>query len=42
MALSLDHVEEISAAMLDTARKHDLPATVIVLKADNDGAQVIG
>ncbi len=42
MALTLDNVEAISAAMLDTARKHDLPATVIVLKADNDGAQVIG
>jgi homoserine kinase len=42
MAVTLDHVETISAAMLDTAKKHGLPAQVIVLKADNEGAQVAG
>ncbi|MCE0522744.1 MAG: homoserine kinase [Methylacidiphilales bacterium] len=42
MAPTLDHVEAISAAMLDTAKKHDLPAHVIVLKADNEGAKVVG
>ena len=41
MALSLDKVEDISAAMLETARKHDLPARVIVLKADNEGVKVL-
>jgi len=42
MAPTLDPVEEISAAMLEAAAKHDLPARVLVLKADNEGAQVIG
>src|SRR5471030_823727 len=42
MAPTLDHVEEISAAMLAAAKKHDLPASVLVLKADNEGAQVVG
>ena len=42
MALTLDNVEAISAAMLDAANRHDLPARVIVLKADNEGAQVVG
>jgi homoserine kinase len=41
MALALDHVEPISAAMLAAAQKHDLPARILVLQADNDGAQVI-
>ena len=41
MALTLDHVEAISAAMLETARKHELPARVVVLKADNEGVQVV-
>ena len=41
MALTLDSVEAISTAMLDAANKHDLPARVIVLKADNEGAQVL-
>jgi homoserine kinase len=42
MAVTLDNVEAISAAMLDTAKKHDLPASLVVLKADNEGAQVVG
>ena len=42
MAPTLDHVEEISTAMLEAAHHHDLPARVLVLKADNEGAQVIG
>ena len=42
MAPTLDPVEEISAAMLEAAHHHDLPARVLVLKADNEGAQVIG
>ena len=42
MAPTLDHVEEISAAMLAAAKKHGLPARILVLKADNDGAQVLG
>ena len=41
MALTLDNVEAISDAMLDAAKKHDLPAHVVVLKADNAGAQVV-
>ncbi len=40
MALTLDQVEAISAAMLEAAQKHDLPAQVQVLQADNDGAKV--
>jgi len=42
MAITVDHVEAISSAMLEVARKHDLPAQVLVLKADNEGAQVVG
>jgi homoserine kinase len=42
MALTLSNEEAVSAAMLETARKHNLPARVIVLKADNDGVQVVG
>ncbi len=41
MALTLDREEAISAAMLDAARKHDLPGRVIVLKADNEGAVIL-
>jgi homoserine kinase len=41
MAVTLDHVEAISAAMLDAAQKHDLAARVMVLKADNEGARVV-
>ena len=41
MAVTLDHVEAISDAMLAVAAKHDLPARVLVLQADNDGAQVV-
>ena len=41
MAVTLDHVAAISAAMLNAAQEHNLPAKVIVLKADNDGAQII-
>ena len=41
MAPALDHVDAISAAMLDAAKKHDLSGRIIVLHADNDGAQVL-
>jgi homoserine kinase len=41
MALTLDQVEEISAAMLAAAKKHDLPARVVVLKPDNEGAKIL-
>jgi homoserine kinase len=41
MAPALDHADAISAAMLDAAKKHDLPARVLVLKADNEGAKVV-
>jgi homoserine kinase len=41
MAMTISNEESISAAMLETARKHNLPARVIVLKADNAGAQVL-
>ena len=41
IGLALDHVEEISAAMLAMAEKHELPARVLVLHADNSGAQVL-
>jgi len=41
MSVTLDHVDAISAAMLEAAKKHDLHASVIVLKADNEGAQVL-
>ncbi len=37
MALALDRVEEISGAMLETAKRHELPARVLVLRADNEG-----
>jgi homoserine kinase len=41
MALTLDNVEAISTAMLDAGKKHDLPARIIVLHADNEGAKVV-
>jgi homoserine kinase len=41
MAPALENVEAISAAMLDAAKKHDLPASVLILKADNEGARVL-
>ena len=42
MALALDKVDSISAAMLAAAKKHNLPANILVLKADNDGVRVLG
>jgi homoserine kinase len=41
MALTLSNEEAISTAMLETARKHNLPARIIILKADNNGAQIL-
>jgi len=41
MALTLDQPETISAAMLEAAKKHDLPAHMVVLKADNEGAKIV-
>jgi homoserine kinase len=41
MAVTLDHTKEISDAMLEAAKQHDLPARVVVLKADNEGVQVL-
>ena len=41
MAPTLDNVEAISTAILDAAKKHDLPARVIVLHADNNGARIV-
>ena len=40
MAPTLDCVDEISAAMLEAAKRHGLPGTVRVLQADNDGVRV--
>jgi homoserine kinase len=42
MAITLDQVDAISAAMLDEAKKYDLAASVVVLKADNEGGQIVG
>ncbi|MEI9998832.1 MAG: homoserine kinase [Verrucomicrobiota bacterium] len=42
MALTLDRADAISTAMLDAAKKHGLPARVLMLQADNDGASVVG
>src|SRR5262249_20811195 len=36
MALTLDCEDAIASAMLEAARKHDLSAHTLVLKADND------
>jgi len=41
MAITLDRVVDISAAMVEAARRHDLPGQVRVLKADNDGVRVM-
>jgi len=41
MAVTLDRVEAISAAMVEAARKHNLPGHVQVLKADNEGVRVL-
>jgi len=41
MALTLNNEETISAAMLETARQHNLSARVVILKADNEGALVL-
>jgi hypothetical protein len=42
MALTLDREDAIANAMLDAAKKANLPSPrVIVLKADNDGAKVV-
>ena len=41
MALTLENVEAISAAMLEAAKKHNLPARVLVLQADNEGAKIL-
>jgi homoserine kinase len=41
MAPTLDHIEEISTAMIEAAKRHDLPARVLVLKADNEGAKIV-
>ena len=41
MAITLDRVVDISAAMVEAARRHDLPGQVRVLKADNDGVRVL-
>jgi homoserine kinase len=40
MAVTLEQVEAISVAMLEAAKKNNLPARVLVLKADNEGVQV--
>jgi homoserine kinase len=41
MAITLDQIDAISAAMMEAAGKHNLPGHVRVLKADNDGVQVL-
>lgn len=42
MAVTLDNVEAISHAMLDAAKKHNLPSPrILVLRADNDGAKIV-
>ena len=41
MAVTLDNVEAISTAMLDAAKKHNLPARVMVLHADNEGVRIV-
>jgi homoserine kinase len=40
MAVTLDNVDAIAAAMLETAKRHGLNGTLRVLQADNDGASV--
>ncbi len=41
MAVTLDNVEAISQAMLETAKRHQLPARVLVLRADNEGVKIL-
>ncbi|HUB68298.1 MAG TPA: homoserine kinase [Candidatus Methylacidiphilales bacterium] len=41
MAITLGQADAIGTAMLDTAKKQGLPAKVLVLKADNEGAKVV-
>jgi len=41
LAVTLDRVEEISVAMQEAAAKHQLPAQVRVLKADNAGVTLV-
>jgi homoserine kinase len=41
MALTLEHPEAIGESMLQAAKKNDLPAQVLLLHADNRGAQVL-
>jgi homoserine kinase len=41
MAPTLENVDAISGAMLEAAKRAQLPARVLVLHADNDGAQVV-
>jgi homoserine kinase len=42
MALALERGEGVAAAMLDAAKKQDLPSPrVMVLKADNEGAKIV-
>ena len=41
LAVTLDEVDSISAAMLAAAKQHELPARVRVLKADNEGVRVV-
>jgi homoserine kinase len=41
MAVTLDQTEAISAAMIEAANQYRLPARVIVLQADNEGAQLL-
>jgi homoserine kinase len=40
MAVTLDQVEAISSGMMETARRHGLPASVRVLQADNEGVKI--
>ena len=41
MAVTLDPIEAVSRAMLETAKLHNLPGRVVVLHADNEGAKVL-
>ncbi len=42
MAVTLENAEKIGAAMQETAKRHGLPGRVLVLRADNEGAKVVG
>ncbi len=41
MAPTLQRTDDVAAAMMEAAKKHSLPACVLILKADNEGAQVL-